>query len=119
MQIDRRSIGRMAIGGFMLFLLIYYYMFVGDSLLNACKPMILGICIAYPLNIMINWFDKHEPLYKYRILKNEKAHRVLCTALAVVVLAVCLVVIFGYLAPQLTACIITLLDKVPSGIRFW
>ncbi len=118
MKLERRSVGRIVAAGFILFLLIYYYMFSGEIILTSAKPIIIGACIAYPLNIMINWFDRYDPLYRKKILKSEKIHRVLSVTFAVVVLLICLGFIFGYLAPQLTACIITLLDKVPGGVRY-
>ena len=69
MKLERRSVGRIVAAGFILFLLIYYYMFSGEIILTSAKPIILGACIAYPLNIMINWFDRYDPLYRKKILK--------------------------------------------------
>ncbi len=114
----QRGVARIVIGGFILFLLIYYYMFSGAQFLNACTPMIVGLCIAYPLNIAINWFERHDILYNRRIIKSAKIHHILSVAIAAILLVIGLVFLFGFLAPQLTACIITLLDKVPSGIRY-
>ena len=118
MKLERRSVIRIVLAGFMLFLLIYYYMFSGEKLLTAARPIVLGVCIAYALNIMIEWFKRHDPLYNRKILKSRKIHNALCVTLAVIILVICLGFILGYLAPQLTACIITLLDKVPGGIRY-
>ena len=109
---------RLIISGFILFLMIYFYMFAGHLFWTSCAPLIVGICIAYPLNIMINWFDGHDPLYKRKIIRSQKVHRALCVAAASILLVVFLVFVFGFLAPQLTACVIALLDKVPSGIRY-
>ena len=44
---------RMIIGGFMLFLLIYWFMYTGQQLISACRPILIGVVIAYPMNIMI------------------------------------------------------------------
>ena len=109
---------RLVLGGFMLFLLIYWFMFTGQRLLYVCTPIFIGLVIAYPMNIMIQFFRKHDILYNRKILKSEKIHRVLSATLAVIVLAGCLAFIAGYMAPQLTACVIALLDKVPSGIAY-
>ena len=117
MQVDRKAIRRIVLGGFILFFLIYLYLFSGQIFLNACKPLFIGIAMAYIMNIMIGWFLEHDILYNRKILKSEKIHTILSTVLAVAVLILALTVIFGYIAPQLTACVITLMDKVPSGIR--
>ena len=109
---------RMIIGGFMLFLLIYWFMYTGQQLISACRPILIGVVIAYPMNIMIRFFEKHDFLYHRKKIRSEKLHSALCTTLAVIVLAGCVSLIFGYLAPQLTASVIALLDRVPSGIRY-
>ncbi len=118
MKVDRKMIRNIVIGGFLLFFLIYLYLFSGQIFLNACKPLLIGIGIAYIMNIMIGWFLKHDIFFNKGILKNERVHQILCTLLAVLLLIAGVAVVFGYIAPQLTACVITLMDKVPSGIRY-
>ena len=118
MNTGRKSFFRMVAGGFTLFLLIYWFMYSGQRFLNACAPVFVGLVIAYPLNIMISFFSKHDPLYRRKIVKSERLHRILCTALAVIVLLGCAAFIAFYMGPQLTACVITLLDRVPSGMIY-
>lgn len=118
MKLNRKSIIRLVLGGFVLFLLIYWFMFTGQQFLRACAPMMIGVVIAYPLDIMITFFRKHNFLYHRRILKSERVSNILCVILAMIVLIGCAALIAGYIGPQLTACVIALLDKVPSGIRF-
>lgn len=118
MKLNRKSIIRLVLGGFALFLLIYWFMFTGQQFLRACAPMMIGVVIAYPLDIMITFFRKHNFLYHRRILKSERVSNILCVILAMIVLIGCAALIAGYIGPQLTACVIALLDKVPSGIRF-
>jgi len=118
MKLNRKSIIRLVLGGFALFLLIYWFMFTGQQFLRACAPMMVGVVIAYPLDIMITFFRKHNFLYHRRIVKSERVSNILCVILAMIVLIGCAALIAGYIGPQLTACVIALLDKVPSGIRF-
>ena len=118
MKLNRKGIIRLVLGGFALFLLIYWFMFTGQQFLRACAPILIGAVIAYPLNIMITFFRKNNFLYHRGIVKSEKVNNILCVVLAVIVLIGCLALIAGYIGPQLTACVIALLDKVPSGIRF-
>lgn len=118
MRMDRRSISRLVLGAFMLFLLIYWFMFTGQQLLTAARPILIGAVIAFPLNILIGFFKKHDFLYHRKLLQSERGHQILATVLAVIVLAGCVVFIGGYLAPQLTASAIALLERVPQGIRF-
>ncbi len=118
MKVERKAVGRLVIGAFMLFLLIYWFFFTGQQLIAAFTPLFIGLVIAYPLNIMIRFFEAHDILFRRKVLKSEKLHRILCTVLAVILLIGCIAFIAGYMGPQLTACVITLLDKVPSGITY-
>lgn len=118
MKTERKNIARWVLSAFMLFLLIYWFIFTGQQFLQACAPLFIGLVIAYPLNILIGFFREHDILYHRKIVKSEKTHRILTAALAVVVLVGCVAFIAGYLAPQLTAGAIALLDKVPGGIRY-
>ena len=103
---------------FLLFLLIYIYFFTGQQFLNACKPIFIGLFIAYPMNIMISWFNKHDFLYNRKIIKSRKLHMTLCIVATLIVVLGSISFIAFFMAPQLTACVITLFDKVPSGIRY-
>jgi len=118
MKIERKNAARFVLAGFMLFLLIYWFLFSGQRVLISCTPIFIGLVIAYPMGIMVRFFEEHDLLYQKKILKSEKVHSILCTGLAVIVLVGCVAFILGYMGPQLTACVIALLDRVPSGIRF-
>lgn len=115
---DRKGIRNLILGGFVLFLLIYFYCFSGEKLINACWPLFIGIAVSYLLSIMIRWFERHDILYNRGVLKSERLHRALCTVMALILLLVCAAFILAYMGPQLTACFVALLEKVPSGIRY-
>ena len=117
MSIDRKSVRRLVLGGFILFLLIFWFTYTGRTLLDACRPMFTGLVIAYPMNIMISFFRRHDPLYNRKIMKSEKAHNVLTTVLAVILLLAILAFITGYVVPQLTGAVIALVDRVPTGVQ--
>ena len=118
MKSDRKNIFWLLFVGFVLFLMIYQYKYAGEKLLTACRPLLIGLLIAYPLNIMINWFKRNDFLYQRRILKSRAIHNGISVVLAVLILSACAIMIIGYVVPQLTACVIALLDRVPSGIRY-
>lgn len=118
MTSERKRIFRWMVGGFLLFLAIYFYLFVSDQFRAACGPLIVGVIMAYLMNIMLRFFERNDFLYNAKIIKSKRLHQGLCALLAVILLLAVLVFIFFFLGPQLTACVIALLDKVPSGIRF-
>ena len=61
-QPSTRTIVKVAIALFALFLGIYYWpaaaQFLG-LLLAAFVPLLLGLCLAYPLNILMNFYERH------------------------------------------------------------
>jgi len=118
MNVSRRSVFRLVVGGFILFLMIYFYTYAGERVYSAMVPVIIGLLFAYPMGILIGFFERHDFLYNRKIIKSDKLHTALCVALAIILLLLALLFIFLYMGPQLTACVIALLDKVPSGIRF-
>ena len=117
-KLEWKDIRKLVLGGFLLFVLIYLYLFSSERLVNTMRPVLIGIALAYLLSILIKWLEKHDFLYNLKILRSEKAHKTLCAVLAGIILVCCLTLIFGYMVPQLTACVITLMDKIPGGIRF-
>ena len=118
MKSEKIRVRNLVIGGFILFLLIYLYQYAGQTFLNACKPLLIGIALAYIMNILIGFFQKHDVLYNRGILKNKRVHDVLSTVIAIIVLLACFSLIVGFIAPQLTGCVFALLDKVPDGIEY-
>ena len=61
MKVERKTIFRMVMGGFALFLLIYWFWFTGQRLISAATPIFIGVLIAYPLGILIRGY-LHESL---------------------------------------------------------
>ena len=118
MKAERKRMFRVILGGFMLFLLIFWFIYTGQKLLHSATPILIGLIIAYTMNIGVQFIRKHDFLYHRKMIRSERVHNILSTVLAVIVLLGCIAMIAFYLAPQLTACVITLLDKVPSGIRY-
>ena len=118
MKMDRSRVIRLVLIGFLLFLMIYWFMFSGQTILLSARPIFIGLAIAYTLNIMITFFRNHDFLYNRKILKSERVHNILSVVLAVILLLACVSFIIGYIVPEMTSCVIPLLDRVPSGIRY-
>ncbi len=115
---EKKTLRNLIISGFILFLVIYIYQYAGERFVNSCKPVFFGIALAYVLNIMINWFMKHDLLNRLGLQKKTAVRRVLSTVFATVLLLALIAFVFVYVLPELTACLIALLDRVPAAIRF-
>lgn len=115
MKIERKTCIRIGIVCVAVFLLIYYWDFAIGALgmvWKAVTPLLLGCVIAYVVNILMSFFERHYPFLSSGW---QKARRPLCliAALAVIILAaatiICLVL------PELVKCVQLLLEQLPGA----
>ena len=114
-----RTLVKIALAAFALFLAIYYWpamaRFLG-LLLSACLPLLLGLCFAYLINILMSFYERHFfPASQRRaILKMRPG---LCLTLAILTLLGIFAFIVGMVAPQLAACFRLLIAEIPAGVE--
>lgn len=114
-----RTLVKIALAAFALFLAIYYWpamaRFLG-LLLSACLPLLLGLCFAYLINILMSFYERHFfPASQRRaILKMRPG---LCLVLALLTLLGIFAFIVGMVAPQLAACFRLLIAEIPAGVE--
>lgn len=115
-KIETKSIIKVAAAIFVLFLLISYWPFIASlasSGFQALTPLFVGCFIAYYLNILMSFYEKHffpkskkKPLIKLR--------RPLCIVLAILTLIAILAVILALVIPQLISCFELLFDLLKT-----
>ncbi len=114
-KIEFKSCIKVAVAIFALYLCIYYWPHASnllESLLMAVMPVIVGAAIAYPLNILLNFFEKiFFPKSKNKLIL--KSRRGICVTLSFLSLAFVIALVTALVVPQLKSCIKLLLDKVP------
>ncbi len=118
MKIETKSIVKVCVGIFLLYLCITYWGKVAGiltAILGAALPLVIGCIIAYVVNIVMSWYERHWfPRSKSAFVIGSR--RVFCllaallTMLAVVALVVWLVV------PQLASCVMLIVDVMPGVI---
>lgn len=115
-KIEFKSCIKVAVSVFALYLCIYYWPKASDfleSLLTAVMPVIIGAVIAYPLNILLNFYEKiYFPKSKKKLV--NKSRRGVCITLAFCSLVFVVSVVTALVVPQLKSCIMLLVDKVPA-----
>ena len=115
-KIETRTIIKIAVAVFALYLGIHYWSNISGVLakiLSAATPLILGFVIAYPLNILMSFFERH---YFPRSKKNGviKSRTPVSLLLAIITLAAFVAVIMVLIIPQLISCIKLLITQIPS-----
>ena len=86
---------------------------LAGAVLGAAAPLILGCAVAYVVNILMSfyekhWFPKHPAAQKYR--------RPACLLLAFATVIALVVLIVALIVPQLASCVQILLSEIPGAM---
>lgn len=117
MDTSWKSLGRVGVSLFVLYLAVTHWAGALTLLLRlvaAAFPLILGAAIAYPLNLIMSFFER--TLFSDPKRFGYAHRRALSMVLALVAaLGVCALVV-GLVAPQLVSCAEMLLSRLPGAI---
>ncbi len=105
---------------FILFLCIHYWPLFESFLIKlipAVTPLIIGCIIAYILNILMFFYEKH---YFKRFAEKKwviKTRRPVCLICALFSLFAIIALVILLVIPELVACIKLLLSEIPSAVE--
>ena len=103
---------------FLLYLAIFYWEFISGFLqgvLSASTPLIAGCVIAYLLNILMSFYERHFfPNSKKSLAK--KSRRPLCLIFAFLTMLGIIALIIGLIVPQLIECSKLIISKLPGAL---
>ena len=123
MKTEWKPLIRIGVMLFVLFLCINHWkdlLLGGGMLLKALKPVVIGFVLAYILNIMMKFFEKHLiriPVKKPKGFASflSKRRRAVCILLATLSLVLVITLVLVLVIPQLVACIELLIVQLPSA----
>ncbi|MBQ9991854.1 MAG: AI-2E family transporter [Firmicutes bacterium] len=120
MKIEWKTCFRICISVFLLFLAVFYWgNFAGLLSLigGALLPVFIGFGIAYIVNIIMCFYEKHYfPRTESRFV--QKSRRAVCLTAAFLTLVLIVVLVFSLVLPELTACISLLVNKIPDAVNW-
>ena len=112
MKFDFKTLFKLGIAVFLVYLCINYWNDVAGALLGASAPIIIGLVIAYLVNIIMSSYERH-----YFRKSNKKFFKVtrrpVCMIAAFLTVAAVIALIVGIVAPQLVSCVQVLISKLP------
>ncbi len=89
--------------------------FIG-GVYNALIPVIVGAIIAYIINILMNFYERH-----YFVKKNppfaQKTRKAVCLIGAILTILVIVALIISLIVPQLISCIKLIVQKMPQAVE--
>ncbi len=119
MKVEWRTCFRVGISIFVLYLCMNYWTnfcgFVGN-IIGAAMPLLIGCIVAYVINILMNFYEKHY-FPKTKKAGVIKSRRPVCMVLSFATLVIIVVFIVKMVVPELIACLELLFAKVPGAIN--
>ncbi|MGM9536930.1 MAG: AI-2E family transporter [Candidatus Onthomonas sp.] len=103
---------------FGLFLLIYYWeglSGLGGLALQVAWPLILGLILAYVVNIPMAFYERHFPASGPAWLQTLR--RPICLVLSVLSVLLIVVLIVRMIVPELISCVTLLLEQLPGALN--
>lgn len=119
MKTELKKYAGLLTGLFLLYLCIRYWdgaVELFSLALSAALPLLIGCVIAYILNILMSFFERHY-FPKTRSNVVQKSKRIACMFLAFVSLIGIIALIIGIVVPELTNCVKHLFAKVPVFVE--
>lgn len=123
MKVEWKTCFRVGISVFLLFLGIYYWGSVTKwawLILGAAGPLLIGVIIAYVLNILMSYYEKlYFPNSKKKGIM--KSRRVICLILSILTMLGIVAAVIGLVVPELVASVQLLvrlaLDWLPGALE--
>lgn len=120
MNIEWKSCFRIGLSALILFLCIHYcdnVIYLLGQIFSAATPLVVGIVIAYILNILMSFYEKHYfTKWSHRKFV-EKSRRAVCMVLAILTLIGIVTLIVRLVIPELISCVSFLLAEIPPAIE--
>ena len=118
-KIDNKTIIKIVAAVLGVYLVIHYWTsisgFVG-TIFSAAMPLLFGFVISYPLNILMNFYERHWFPNSKKPLAG-KSRRPVCLIGSILTVLGIIALIVVLIAPQLVNCIKLLVAEVPAAIN--
>lgn len=114
-----KTIFKIGICGFILYLCIYHWPSVFSFILTAmgaASPLIVGCGIAFILNILMSFYEKHY-FKKSKSVWALKTRRPVCLIFAILTLLAIITIVISLVLPQLISCFKHIFAVLPSAIN--
>ncbi len=119
MKLEFKQLWKIAVVIFGLYLAIQLWpgvLSIGGALVAAAFPLIIGAVIAYIVNILMGWFERHYfPRSNKKIV--QKTRTGVCLTAAIVSLLLIVTLVVGLVVPELTASIMLIVNKLPAALE--
>lgn len=118
-KLDWKTCFKVGISIFILYLCIHYWESAAGllkSIIVAAAPFFAGCIMAYPLNILMSFYERHYfPKSTKKVV--IKSRRGVCILMAIVTLLAIVALLIGLVIPQVVSCIKLIVTQVPTAMN--
>lgn len=118
MKLDRKTCIRIGLTAVATYLIIHYwtgFTSILGTALQAAMPLIAGCTVAYVVNILMGFYERHLVPNSTTIWV-QKCRRPVCMLLAYVSVILVIAALFSVVLPELAAAIALLIEQLPGAI---
>lgn len=117
-KLDWKTCFKVGFSIFCLYLCIHYWDSAAGfvkNCLSAAAPFFIGCVMAYPINILMSFYERHYfPKSKRDV--TAKSRRPVCMIFAILTLVAFVALVIGLVVPQIISCISLLVAEIPMAI---
>uniref|UniRef100_UPI004055D3D9 AI-2E family transporter n=1 Tax=Acetatifactor sp. TaxID=1872090 RepID=UPI004055D3D9 len=120
MNIEWKSCFRIGVSALILFLCIHYcdtVFYIVGNILSAAAPVFIGFIIAYILNILMSFYERHYFVKHGSKKFVAKSRRAACMVLALLTLVGIVALVVRLVIPELISCVSFLISEIPPAIE--
>ena len=118
MKVTWKSCAKIGVSAFILYLCVLYWPSFASlltALLGAAAPLWLGCVLAYAVNILMSFYEKHY-FPKTTDRRLIKSRRPVCMIFSFLTLILVLIFVVNLAVPELVSCIKLLAGQIPAAI---
>ena len=118
MKIEWKNCFRLGVTVFVTFLAIHYWSSLtglAGLIFGASSALIIGFVMAYMLNILMSFYEKHY-FTKSKSKLVEKSRRAVCLLAAILSLVAVIALVIGLVLPELAGCVKLLIAEIPLAV---
>ena len=120
MKVEWRSCFKLGVSIFILFLFIHYWPSVSNlftRLLGAVFPLLVGCVIAYLINILMSFYERHYFPKKNNVIV-RKTRRPVCILGAFLTMFAIIALLVSIVVHQLISCVQLIFAELPNTLEF-
>ena len=120
LEIKWKNCFRVGVSVFILFLCCTYWKTAAAflaKLLSAATPLFIGLAIAYVLNILMSFFERHYFTSHAEKKVIQQSRRPVCMVASFLTLCLIFLLVIRLVIPELVSCVQLLVAEIPPAIE--